>query len=162
MPAQPLDLYRGRVEAEWIDFNGHMNLAYYVLVFDRATDLLFDRLGLGEAYRRAADRSNFILEAHVTYARELKEGDGLRITTQLVDADDKRLHFFHAMHQEPAGHLAATIELLSLHVDLAGPRASPFGEPQRSAVAALLAEHRTLPRPPQLGRAIAIRRRAPP
>src|SRR6185437_15976067 len=154
MPAQPLELYRGEVLAEWIDYNGHMNLAYYVLVFDKATDRLFDLLGLGEAYRRAADRTNFALEAHVTYARELKQGERLRIVTQLVDADDKRLHFFHAMHQEPDGDLAATIELLSLHVDLAGPRATPFAEPQRAAVETLLAEHRPLPRPPQLGRAV--------
>lgn len=161
MQAQPLDLYRGQVQADWIDYNGHMNLAYYVLLFDRATDVLFDRLGLGEAYRRATERSNFVLEAHLTYERELKAGDRLRVTTQLIDADDKRLHFFHAMYHLADDRRAATSELISLHVDLAGPRAIPFAEPERAAVQALLAEHRQLPRPEQLGRTIGIRRRPP-
>ena len=75
MPAQPLDIYRAPVEAAWIDYNGHMNVAYYVLMFDRATDALLDRLGLGAAYRRRTDHSLFVLESHVTYEREVKAGD---------------------------------------------------------------------------------------
>ncbi len=158
MPFQPLDLYRTQVQAEWIDYNGHMNLAYYVLVFDRATDVLFDRLGIGEAYRRATDRSTFVLEAHLTYEREVKEAEPLRVTTQLIDADRKRLHLFHTMYHGEAGHRLATNEVLTLHVDLAGPRSVAFPQAQRQAIEALLAEHRNLPRPEQLGRVIGIRR----
>jgi acyl-CoA thioester hydrolase len=159
MERQALDLYRGRVQAEWIDYNGHMNLAYYLLCFDKASDLLLDRLDLGESYRRRSDRTNFVLEAHLNYDRELREGAPLRITSLLADADEKRLHVFHEMFHGDEGWRAATSELLMLHVDLAGPRSVPFAEPQRSAVRTLLAEHAALPRPVELGRSIAIRRR---
>ncbi len=136
-----------------------MNLAYYVLVFDKATDALLDRLGLGEAYRRASDHSTFVLEAHLTYEREVKEGAGLRVTTQLIDADEKRLHFFHRMYDAGSGDQVATNELLSLHVALAAPRAVPFPPEGQAAIAALLADHRDLPRPAQLGHVIGIRRK---
>ncbi|MBV9522437.1 MAG: thioesterase family protein [Alphaproteobacteria bacterium] len=159
MPAQPLDLYHARVQAEWIDYNGHMNLAFYVLVFDKATDALLDRLGIGEDYRRRTECTTFVLEAHLTYEREVKKDAPLRVATQLIDADEKRLHLFHIMYHGETGHRLATNELLSLHVDLAGPHAAPFPEAARPAIAALLAEHRTLPRPRQLGRTIGIRRR---
>jgi acyl-CoA thioester hydrolase len=144
---------------EWIDYNGHMNLAYYVLAFDKGTDVLLDYLGLGAAYRREANHSLYVLESHVTYDQEVKLRDPLVIETQLVDADAKRLHMFHRMRHADEGFLAATTELMALHVDLAGPRAAPFPAPAQAAIAALLAEHRRLPRPPQLGRSISIKRR---
>jgi acyl-CoA thioester hydrolase len=131
-------------------------------MFDRATDALFDRLGLGVAYRQRTNHSLFVLETHVSYEREVKAGDMLRVTTQLVDADAKRLHVFHAMYHEAAGYRAASAELLLLHVDLAGPAACPFAEGEKAAIDALLAEHRDLPRPAQLGRAIGLRRAPSP
>lgn len=159
MPVQPLDLYRAPVQAEWIDYNGHMNVAYYVLVFDQATDVLLGHLDLGSAYRHATNHTIYVAEAHVTYEREVKEGDLLRVTTQLVDADEKRIHFFHTMYHAVESYRAATTEMLALHVDLSGPRSAPFPQRQRAAVDSMLLEHRALPRPPQLGRVIAIRRR---
>jgi acyl-CoA thioester hydrolase len=158
MPAQPLDVYRAPVEAAWIDYNGHMNVAYYMLMFDRATDALFDRLGLGGAYRQRTNHTLFVLEAHITYEREVKEGDMLRIATQLIDADAKRLHLFHTMYHEAAGYRAATNELLALHVDLAGPAARNFAAAERAAIDATLDEHRRLERPTRLGHVIGIRR----
>jgi acyl-CoA thioester hydrolase len=158
MPAQPLDVYRAPVDAAWIDYNGHMNVAYYMLMFDRATDVLFDRLGLGAAYRQRTNHTLFVLEAHITYEREVKEGDMLRIATQLIDADAKRLHLFHTMYHEAEGYRAATNELLTLHVDLAGPTARSFAAAERVAVDAMLDEHRRLGRPARLGRVIGIRR----
>jgi acyl-CoA thioester hydrolase len=158
MPAQPLDIYRAPVEAAWIDYNGHMNVAYYMLMFDRATDALFDRLGTGGDYRQRTNHSLFVLEAHVTYEREVKEGDMLRFTSQLIDADAKRLHVFHAMHHEAEAYRAATCELLILHVDLAGPSGRNFAAGEKAAIDALLNEHRDLPRPAQLGKVIGLRR----
>jgi len=151
--------YHTTVPPEWIDYNGHMNVAYYVLAFDKATDGLLDRLGLGEAYRRATNCSIYVLEAHITYDRELKQGEPLAIATQLIDADRKRLHFFHRMVHATAGYLAATTELLALHVDLGGPRAAAMPEAAWAETAALLSAHRALPPPPQLGRRIGIARR---
>jgi acyl-CoA thioester hydrolase len=89
----------------------------------------------------------------------VKLGDPLLVETQLVDADTKRLHIFHRMRHADQGFLAATTELLALHVDLAGPRAAPFPAETQAGIAALLAEHRRLPPPPQLGRSISIKRR---
>ena len=159
MPPLPYEPYRDRVAPEWIDYNGHMNVAYYVLAFDRATDRLFEYLGAGEAYRRATNHSIFALEAHVTYERELREGTAFEIATQLIDADRKRLHLFHAMSRTDTGALAATIEMMGLHVDMSGPRPAPLPDPAFAKAEALLAQHRLLPPPPQLGRKIGIRRR---
>jgi acyl-CoA thioester hydrolase len=137
-----------------------MNVAYYVLMFDRATDALLDWLGFDETYRRRSRCTIYVLEAHVTYEREVKEGDMLRIATHLVDADAKRLHLFHSMYHAEEGYLAATNELLALHVDRSGPRGQPFAAVQQAAIERLLGEHRLLPRPRQLGRVIGIRRKA--
>jgi len=160
MPNLPYEPYRDAVAAEWIDYNGHMNVAYYVLAFDRATDRLFDYLGIGEAYRRATQHSVFALEAHVTYERELRQGDAFAIDTRLIDADRKRLHLFHAMTRSKDGELSATIEVMGLHVEMAGPKSAPLPDDVYAKVEALLAEHRKLPPPPQLGRKIGIRREA--
>jgi acyl-CoA thioester hydrolase len=157
MSGVPPIVFRTPVLPEWIDYNGHMNVAYYVLVFDKATDALFDRLGIGEAYRRATDRTVYALEAHVTWQRELKEGEPIAIASLLVGADEKRLRLFHRMIRERDGMLAATNELLLLHVDLAaGPRSAPFPEAARPKIAAMLKEHAAFPAPPELGRAIAL------
>jgi acyl-CoA thioester hydrolase len=158
MPSPPYQPYRGTVAPEWVDYNGHMNVAYYVLAFDRATDRLLDYLGIGEAYRRSANHSIFALEAHVTYLHELRQAETFAIETRLIDADRKRLHLFHAMTEEKTGELAATLEAMALHVDLSGPSAAPMPDDAFAKVEALLAEHRCLPAPPQLGHRIAIRR----
>lgn len=158
MPNLPYEPYRDTVVPEWIDYNGHMNVAYYVLAFDRATDRLFDYLGIGENYRRTTHHSIFALEAHVTYGRELREGDAFAIATQLIDADRKRLHLFHAMMRVASNELSATMEVMGLHVDMAGPRSAPFPDDIFAKVEGLLAEHCKLPRPPQLGSQIGIRR----
>jgi len=159
MTEHRLIAFRGKVEPAWIDYNGHMNVGYYVVAFDKGTDGLLDRLGLGEAYRRTTNHSIYVLEAHVTYERELKLDAPFTIETQLIDADEKRIHFFHRMHHAAEGFLAATNELLALHVDLAGPLATALPADALQRLAPLLAAHRRLPAPPQLGRRIAIKRR---
>ena len=83
----PLDVHRATVLPEWIDWNGHMNVAYYVLVFDHATDAFLDYLGMGQAYRDEQNCSAFVVETHVNYQRELVAGDPMRITTQLLGFD---------------------------------------------------------------------------
>ncbi|HXE29327.1 MAG TPA: thioesterase family protein [Stellaceae bacterium] len=159
MPSLPYPPYRDAVVPEWIDYNGHMNVAYYVLAFDRATDRLFDYLGIGEAYRRSTHYSVFALEAHVTYERELRQGDEFEIATRLIDADRKRLHLFHTMTRVKDNELSATIEVMGLHVDMAEPKSAPLPDAAYAKVETLLAEHRLLSPPPQLGRKIGIRRR---
>ena len=160
LPAAPIEIHRETVQPEWIDYNGHMNVAYYVLAFDHATDRLFDLLDLGIAYVRRTNRSAFVLETHVTYAREVRLGDPLRFTLQLIDADRKRMHYFFEMFHAEEGFLAATSEQIAVHVDLSTRRSEPFDPDIRARLEHILQAHRRLPRPPQAGRSIAIRRDA--
>ncbi|SMH60639.1 thioesterase family protein [Azospirillum agricola] len=150
----PLDLHRATVRPEWIDYNGHMNVAYYLLAFDQATDAALDRFGLGKAYVERDKRSLFVVDAHLTYAREVTEGTPLRFATHVLGADGKRLHLFHQMHHAEQGWLAATAEFMLLHVDLEQRRTCPFPEAVAATLAAQAAAHAVLPRPSQAGRAV--------
>ena len=85
------------VAPEWVDYNGHMNLAFYVLAFDKATDNFYDQLGIGLDYRAEQDSSMFTLGINVDYLREVFQGDELLITTQLLEVDKKRLRYIHQM-----------------------------------------------------------------
>ena len=155
----PYDRFRGKVLPEWIDYNGHMNLAYYTVLFDQATDLLFDELGLGLDYRRQTQSGTFVAETHNRYERELLVGAHVRVATQIVASDDKRLHLAHemfALDHPDAGRRAATQELLFLHVDLVASRVSPFPPDLRRRVAAAAAAHAGLGRPDWIGRRIAM------
>ena len=155
----PFDVYRDRVRPEWIDHNGHMNMGYYLVVFDLATDEFFRWVGLDEAHRRARGVTTFSLETHVTYQREVGEGDPLRFTTRLIGFDAKRLHYFHEMWHAEAGYLAATNELMSLHVSRASRRASAMAPEVLARLAIVQKAHDALPRPPQVGRTIRFANR---
>ena len=152
----PLDRYRDVVRAAWIDDNRHMNMGYYVVVFDLATDEFMRWVGLDAEHRRTRRITTFCLEAHVTYHREVREGDPLRFTTQLLAYDAKRLHYVHAMYHAAEGFLASTNELMSLHVDLATRRGAPMAPEVLARLATIQAVHDALPRPPQVGRVIGL------
>ena len=152
----PYDRFRGEVLPEWIDYNNHMNLAYYTVLFDGSTDLLFDELGLGLDYRRDRQLGTFVAETHNLYERELLVGAGVRVTTQILGVDDKRLHLGHEMFALDGGHRCATQELMFLHVDLAARRVCPFPDDLRARVWAAAEAHRGLPRPDWTGRRVAM------
>lgn len=152
--AAPLELHTETVVPDWIDYNGHMNVAYYVLAFDHATDAFLDSLGLDESYRTRTNCSTFAVEAHITYKREVGEGDELRFTTQLLGFDAKRIHFIHHMYHARDGFLAATNEWLSLHVDLTTRRVSSFPEDIQHRLKQVMDEHGKLPTPREAGRAL--------
>ena len=154
--AAPLDRYRDVVRPEWIDHNGHMNVGYYLVVFDFATDEFFRWVGLDEAYRTARGITTFCLEAHVTYHREVRSADPLRFTTLLLGHDAKRIHYIHAMYHARDGYLAATNELMSLHVSAATRRSTPMGDDVLARLAAIQKAHDALPRPPQVGRVMGL------
>ena len=147
------------VEKDWIDYNGHMNMAYYNVLFDRCTDEAFERLGLGAGYVQERKLTTYTAEIHVCYARELHLGDKVTCTFQILDNDEKRLHVFQELiHLD--GWLAATSEVLTLHVDMAGPKVSPFPPDILARIGKMRAAHASLPVPERAGRSIAIRRRA--
>jgi acyl-CoA thioester hydrolase len=152
----PFDRFRGEVLPQWIDYNGHMNLAYYTVLFDQATDILFDVLGLGLDYRRDRQLGTFAAETHNLFERELLVGAGVRVATQILGLDDKRLHVGHEMFALDGGHRCATQELMFLHVDLAARRVSPFPEDLYARVSAAASAHEPLSCPDWVGRKIAM------
>jgi acyl-CoA thioester hydrolase len=151
----PFDRYRAVVLPEWIDYNGHMNVAFYLLAFDQATDLFFDYLDLDAAHRETAGGSTFAGDIHLTYQRELREGDPLRVTSQLLGFDEKRLRFFQRMVHAEQGFLAATMECLTLYVDLARRKVAPFPPAIAARLGAVSDAHSALPLPTEAGRTIA-------
>jgi acyl-CoA thioester hydrolase len=152
----PFDAYRDVVRPEWIDHNGHMNMGYYVVVFDLATDAWMDHIGLDRRHRESHDVSTFCLEAHVTYHREVRAGDALRFTTRLLAWDAKRIHYFHEMYHADRGYLAATNELMSLHVSRRTRRGAPMAPEVLDRLARIQAAHDPLSRPPQVGRRMGL------
>jgi acyl-CoA thioester hydrolase len=154
-PRAPLSLHHDTVRSEWIDFNGHMNVAYYVLAFDRATDRLLEYLGLGEEYVRLENGSVFVVDMNVSYRRELREGEPFNVTTQLLGFDEKRVHLFHHMFRDD-GDLAATNKILALHVDMRIRRAAAFPLSAASMLADLGSVHRNLSQPDGAGRVIGL------
>jgi len=154
--AAPFDTYRDVVRPEWIDDNQHMNVGYYLVVFDFATDEFLAWLGLDAAHRAARQVTTFCLEAHLTYHREVRVGDPLRFTTRLLAYDAKRIHYFHEMYHAGEGWLAATNELMSLHVSRATRRGAPMAPGVLARLAAVQRAHDALPRPPQAGRAMGL------
>lgn len=158
----PLDLHRDFVRDEWIDYNGHMNVAFYVLVFDQATDAFLDYVGLDRAYRDRSKTTTFTAEGHITYDREVMRGDPLRVTTQLLGYDEKRLHHFHAMYHAEKGYLASTCEFLSLNIDSTRRRVAPMGQEIILRAKTLWDDHKQLLRPAQSGRSVSLTaKRAP-
>ena len=144
------------VRAEWVDYNGHLNVAYYVLIFDQAAEVWLSAIGLGEAYRRSERGSLFVVETHVTYLREVHAGDQVRVETLILGHDEKRLHAFLSMVHAGSGELAATSETLFLHVDIKSRRSATFPAFARERLGALAALHAASPRPREVGRAIAL------
>jgi acyl-CoA thioester hydrolase len=157
--AAPFDGYRDVVRPEWIDHNQHMNMGYYLVVFDFATDEFLRWVGLDEVYRAAHAVTTFCLEAHVTYHREVRSADPLRFTTLLLGHDARRIHYFHAMYHATEGYLAATNELMSLHVSLATRRGGPQAPAGGARRARVQQAHDALERPSQVGRRIGLANR---
>ena len=148
-----------RVEPAWIDYNGHMNMAYYLVLFDRAVDEAFAVLGIGPDYVEARRRSCFTAEIHTLYRRELIGDETVRVTVQLIDHDEKRIHAYLEIRQARDGWLAASCEKLFLHVDTEARKVCPFPPDILANLSAMKAAHARLPRPDTLGRRIGFDRK---
>ena len=157
--AAPFDEYRDVVRPEWIDHNGHMNMGYYLVVFDFATDAFLAWVGLDGQHRQRQQVTTFCLEAHITYHREVRRGDPLRFTTRLLGHDAKRIHYLHEMHHATAGYLAATNELMLMNIDYETRRSAPWPDWAMERLDRMAAAHKSLPVPAQAGRLIGIKRK---
>ncbi len=156
--AAPLHLISPTVLREWVDYNGHMSESCYLLVFGDQSDAFFRLIGIDEAYR-AGGHSLFTVQTMIFNLAEAHLGDRLNLSLQLIDADEKRLHIFHMMHNSETGVLLATGEQMLVHVDMAAGRSTPMPQELHERVQAVLAAHVDLPRPAQAGRNIAIQRK---
>jgi acyl-CoA thioester hydrolase len=143
------------VEPDWIDYNGHLNMAYYNVLFDRAVDEAFELLGCGADYVKLGF-STFTAEAHVRYLRELHAGDPVRVTFQLLDYDSKRMHYFEQLFHAEEGWVSATSENMSLHVDMKTKKVVPFAAEVTRRLIQMKASHGQLPRPEATGRSVRM------
>ncbi len=147
----------GKVLPEWIDINGHMNVAYYILAFDLAVDTLWGQLGITDEYIETTQCSTFAVDCHVTYQAELKEAEPFVVTSQILAYDEKRIHQFQRMYHAEKEYLAATAEWMNLHVDLSSRRVKPFPESILAELQAYTAGQGVLPKPEEAGKHMKIR-----
>jgi acyl-CoA thioester hydrolase len=156
MPA--LTTYRTRVIQDWVDYNGHLRDAYYLLLFSYATDALMERIGLDADARGHSGHSLFTLEAHINYLHEVKLDTEVWVQTQIIGFDKKRLHLYHSLHRAGFDEALAASEQMLLHVDLAGPRSAPFGDESAKALQNMLDGDINASPPQHLGRLITLSR----
>jgi acyl-CoA thioester hydrolase len=153
----PFARYNDVVRPEWIDYSGHMNMGFYLPAFEQAAICFFAVVDISEDYRMRSGNALFVTETHVTYERELLAGAGLRFESQILDASDKAIDCMHFMYAAEEGYLAATNQVLYLHIDLETRRAAPFPDDAQARIDAWRDAHATLTRPPQAGRSIGLR-----
>ena len=146
------------IKEEWIDYNGHLNMAFYNVLFDKGVDFFYDRIGVGEEYSRSEVGTVFTLEVHLQYLQELNLQDRIRVHLQLLDFDEKRLHFFEYMYHAERGYLAATSEQLAIHVDIKTRKTASFSANALEQINALYENHRTLQRPEAAGRSVGLKK----
>ncbi|HMO29453.1 thioesterase family protein [Enterovirga sp.] len=148
-----------RVEPAWIDYNGHLNMAYYLVLFDRGIEEALALAGLGPDYAQTRGMSYFAAELHTVYRRELPVEEAVRVTVQIVDHDEKRIHAYLEIRQLAEGWVAATCEKLFLHVDMQDRKVVPFPADILANLAAMKRAHARLPRPAALGRSVGLKRK---
>lgn len=154
----PFDQYRGRVLPAWIDLNDHMNLAYYVVLFDLAGDVAYNHFGLGPLgdYKERTNCGTMAVASHNLYVQELLLDEEVRVVTQILAVDDKRIHMAHEMYRLPDNTLAAMQELMLLHVDLGRRKVSPWPASIRAQLDEAARAHQALPVPKWVGQHIAM------
>ncbi|WP_238369277.1 thioesterase family protein [Heliomarina baculiformis] len=146
------------VKPEWIDYNGHLNMAYYSVLFDLGVDDVWSDFGLGPGYREERGMTTFLAEFHIRYIRELHEGDRVYSTFQLLAHDEKRIHSYQELFHED-GWLAASGESLHLSIDQSGPKVAPFPGDVQEKIAKMARDHAGLPMPEGAGRKVQLRPR---
>jgi acyl-CoA thioester hydrolase len=156
-----LPCYHDSVRAEWVDYNGHMRDAFYMLIFSLAADGLIDLIGLPDAVRKERHRSIYTLEAHLNYLHEVKQGAQVRVDMRVLGYDAKRIHLYlemfslGTMQSQRADPVAAGEQML-LHVDTSGPRGVAFDPDVEARVHELAQAHAALPPARFAGRVIAL------
>jgi acyl-CoA thioester hydrolase len=158
MSRAPVSVYKDTVRKEWIDYNGHLNDGYYAVAFSLAAETFLDYIGLYLDYREKTQCSIYTVETHILYLRELKEHAPLEISCRLLGFDTKRIHIFQEMRHAEAGYVAATCEVMFLHVNQKGiARSAAIPDETQVLLAEMLAEHSKQGTPVQAGRSIVLK-----
>lgn len=152
--------YQTSIHSDWVDYNGHLRDAFYLLIFSHATDALMDELGLDEAGRARTGHTLYTLECHLNFLAEVKEGERVQVRTQLLAHDAKRLHIHHALYRPGESASLAESEQMLMNIDSAAGRAAPFDAQVAEKVAQLASGHQGLPQPACVGRVIGLHRAA--
>ena len=156
----PLTTWQGAVLPAWVDYNGHLNDAYYLVAFSLATDSLMASIGLDAAGRAATGHTMYTLEVHLNYVQEVHAGVAIEVRTQILGVDAKRVHVFNTLHRQDDGTLLATNEQMLANIDTSdaekGPHTAPFAPDVAAALLPLAQAHADLPRPANAGRSIAL------
>ncbi|MFT6772716.1 MAG: acyl-CoA thioester hydrolase [Paracoccaceae bacterium] len=148
-----------QVPIEWIDYNGHMNVSYYTMAFDKAADEVYDNILLiGAEYARVQRMGPYVIQQHIHYLGELLRGDEFTCAFRILDCDDKRLHTWCDLIRVADGRIAASAEAMVMNVDLEERRSAPYPAWARARVAALALAQAELPVPVRVGALIGIRR----
>lgn len=148
------------VPAEWLDYNGHMNIGYYGLAFYRAVEGWYDDwMDLGAGYAKREQCGPFALQSNEHYLDELREGEAFDVDLLMLDCDDKRWHMIMTITKSATGDIAATSELIFIHVDLKTRRSTPLPHRQRVRLEQMRMAQAGLARPQQVGAPLGIRRK---
>ncbi len=162
-PKAPVFCAGGAPQEAWIDYNDHVNIGYYLIAVDLATDEFFENwIGIGPSMAMAAGSGSFVLQSHMHFLREMRRGEAYEVHIQLLDVDDKRWVYIATLSKAASGEIAATAEQIAMSVDHATRRSTPLPAPQRARLEEMMAAHRDLPIPPEVGAPLGIRRKAAP
>ena len=143
-------LKTGRVKAEWADYNGHMNLAYYIHLFDGAWEVLLGKFNIGEDSAKIEKRTTFAVESHTTYDKELKVGDEVDLNLLFLDRDKKRLVYKLEMKHKQEKYLASTTEVCSLYVDLSQRKVIEFENEKKDLIDKYISDNKESYKPGKL------------
>jgi len=135
-------LKTGRVKSEWTDYNGHMNLAFYIHLFDASWEVLLENFNIGEDAAKNHKRTTFAVESHTTYDMEVKVGDEVDMNLLFIDFDKKRIVYKLEMIHKLEKYLAATTEVCSLYVDLSTRRVTEFEEEKKDLINKFIDENK--------------------
>jgi acyl-CoA thioester hydrolase len=153
-----LTTWTGPVDPAWVDYNGHLNDAYYLVIFSYATDALMAGIGLDAAGRKATGHTVYTLEVHLNYVQEVHAGVAVEVRTQILGFDAKRVHVFHTLHRQDDGALLATNEQMLANIKVSdaqtGPKTAPFAEQVMARLLPVAQAHADLPKPANVGRVI--------
>lgn len=144
------------VKPEWLDANGHMNVAHYVSSYDDGSCPMFDDFGLGWDYTLAGVASMFMVSSSIDFRRELMAGDPLEMTTLLLGYDRRRIHIYQELYHREQRYLSAQAEFVFVHIEFVTRRASVLPEASQLRLAEIQAEHARVPRPAFVGRSIGL------